>query len=64
MYYVTGIAESYNNMGVACIPNGVSIGQLVSVVGKYLRENPEQWNKDANAITAVALMKAFPCAKK
>lgn len=47
-----------------CLPQGVTGVQLVAVIEKYLRANPEKWNHGANLLSAVALMDAFPCPKK
>jgi hypothetical protein len=63
MFYIAGIAESYRNLGILCLPNGVSIGQMTSVVGKYLKEHPERWNERANILVISALTNAFPCKK-
>ena len=62
--YVTGIAETFSILGLLCIPNGVTRGQMQAVVAKYLKEHPEKWNGDANPIVYVALSSAFPCPKK
>lgn len=48
----------------SCIPwgsNGVTVGQVVDIVGKYLKENPNLRNKDGGTLSAVALRLEFPC---
>jgi hypothetical protein len=45
----------------ACVPDGVSAGQLVEVVKKWLREHPENWHYGADSLVAAALQEAFPC---
>jgi hypothetical protein len=61
--YITGIAETFNVLGLLCIPDGVTRGQMQAIVSKYLKEHPEKWNSDANPIVYVALSSAFPCKK-
>jgi len=63
-FYITGVAETFSLLGMMCLPDGVTAGQIHAVVAKYLKENPEKWNSDANAIVYVALSSAFPCPKK
>lgn len=45
----------------ACIPLGVSTGQVRDVVTKWLRENPQHRHYPATWTVAQALAKAFPC---
>ena len=63
-FYITGVAETFSVLGLLCLPNGVTTGQMQAVVSKYLKEHPEKWNNDANPIVYVALSSAFPCPKK
>ena len=44
-----------------CIPDGVTTGQNVKVVLKYLKDNPEQLHRDDTVLIHFALRKAFPC---
>ena len=44
-----------------CVPDGVTGGQVVSIVRKYLKENPESLHESADLLVTVALGKAFPC---
>lgn len=60
--YVTGVVDA--NAPVLCVPSGVSAGQLVAVVRKYLAANPEIWNLPADVVVTLALGEAFPCPKK
>lgn len=46
---------------VVCAPDQVSIGQIVGMVKKYVLENPDKWNRPANAVVISALSSAFPC---
>lgn len=60
--YVRGVLDSTS--GLTCIPSGVTLGQSMAVVKKYLRDHPENWNWKASWIVSVAIMEAFPCPKK
>ena len=44
-----------------CIPDGVTGGQVVSIVRKYLKENPESLHESGDLLVTIALRKAFPC---
>jgi Rap1a immunity proteins len=46
-----------------CRPEGVETGQLVKIVLKYIRENPEDAHHDTMMIALWAFQKAFPCSK-
>lgn len=61
LHYITGVAESYKNTGLLCFPNSVTAGQLTAIVAKYVRANPEKWNKHANILTFEALSTPFAC---
>jgi hypothetical protein len=43
-----------------CAPDGVTIKQAVSIVKKFLKENPEDLHLPANGLVSVALALAFP----
>ena len=45
----------------ACVPDGVSAGQLVEVVKKWLREHPAEWHYAAGGLVTAAFEEAFPC---
>ncbi|AFY20781.1 Rap1a/Tai family immunity protein [Pseudomonas sp. UW4] len=44
-----------------CVPGGVSNGQMVRVLVKYLEANPEKLHINATALTIFATQQAFPC---
>lgn len=44
-----------------CIPPEVSNGEILIVVAKWLKSNPERLNNIALAEIVLALNKAFPC---
>ena len=46
-----------------CLPEGVTAGQLVSIVKKYLTENPAERHFAASRIVVIGIRKAFPCKK-
>ena len=44
-----------------CLPERVSVNQLVAVVVKYLGENPAELHNIASSLILKALVEAFPC---
>lgn len=66
MGYIQGVADSF-----ACdkdlfgfrwrSPAGVTTGQLLMVVEKYLRSNPNELHYSGSSLVAAALDQAFPC---
>jgi hypothetical protein len=69
MSYVVGVAdgiaasETVSKAAHAdiCIPNGASQRQLMDVVTKFLRDDPEHRALHASVLVYVAFEKAFPC---
>jgi hypothetical protein len=61
--YVMGVVDSNRN-SVLCVPLGVSVKQASAVVVKYLNNNPELWEKNANELVINALAPVFRCEKK
>jgi len=63
--YVTGVADAFNcespSKGYRWQDPGVTMGQLVKVVVKWLNENPDKLHYGAGSLTAAALSEAFPC---
>ena len=47
----------------ACAPEGVTGKQIVSIVKKYLKENPAELHLSAYGLAGIALVEAFPCNK-
>jgi hypothetical protein len=45
----------------ACMPQGVTLGQVRDVVIKYLSDEPQFRKLDAAALVITALEQAFPC---
>ena len=47
----------------SCPPEGVTAGQTVAIVKKFLEENPENLHYDAASLVTFALAQAFPCSE-
>jgi len=60
--YVSGVVDTGDDV-LFCTGNGVTLGQCVMVVAKYLENNPEKWNLAAPALVIGAMQQAFPCGK-
>ena len=45
-----------------CLPPTTTLGQLVSVVSKYVEDNPSALAGRAELLVITAVQKAFPCA--
>jgi len=61
--YISGVVDTGNNI-LFCTEDGVTRGQYMAVVIKYIENNPEKWNQGASVIVLEALTKAFPCKNK
>jgi hypothetical protein len=44
-----------------CAPDGITAGQIVDVVVRHLRDNPQDRHLDAPGLIAKALSQAWPC---
>jgi hypothetical protein len=62
--YVVGVTEGLQFSMLICLTPNVTVKQLVSVVHKFMKENPGKWNMEASALVLVAMMRAYPCADK
>jgi hypothetical protein len=58
--YVFGVYDVMSELTV-CAPAGVTGQQLVNIVRKYLKENPEDLHHKAASIVNFALAPVFPC---
>ncbi len=47
-----------------CLPKGVTFGQTVEVVEKWLSSHPETWHLAAPSLVAHALAEGFPCERR
>lgn len=61
--YIVGVKDSVNNI-LFCIPNDVEGEQILAIVRKYIKNNPEKWNKGNWNLVFSPLKEAFPCKKK
>jgi len=67
--FLHGVADSYQSLHrldassppLYCMPAGVSGGQLVRIVFKFLEANPEKLNAVASDLVLLAYVEAFPC---
>lgn len=68
--YVVGVFESLDGIPIVGIgqlwkePEGATIGQICSIVSKYISNHPERWNKNASNLVIDALAEAFPLKRK
>jgi len=60
--YIIGTVESSEGE-IGCLPSSVTRNQLVLVVKKSLKENPQQLHNHAVGLILNALIKSFPCKK-
>jgi hypothetical protein len=60
--YVSGVVDTGDGV-LFCTGNGVTRGQYTAVVSKYIKNNPEKWNKGASYLVIEAMQQAFPCKK-
>jgi hypothetical protein len=58
--YVYGVYDVIEGAR-ACAPDVVTGKQLVNIVRKYLKENPENLHHNAASLVTFALAQAFPC---
>jgi hypothetical protein len=58
--YVRAVAEMFDG-SAWCSRPGVTVGQFMDVVSKFLRDTPEKLDEHASVLILDALAKAFPC---
>lgn len=68
--FVAGVVDAFQTLRAeydipisSCIPKGVSVDQMVDVVCKSLKDNPQKRHLSASSLAIVAIAKAFPCSK-
>jgi len=64
--YISGFSEAEAliasaNTDFYCAPDGVTHGQEVLIVLKYLEDNPERLDFPRSILVGAALAEAFPC---
>lgn len=57
--YIIGSVET-GDLVYFSIPADAKVNQMCAIVGKWLEDHPEEWNKSATSLTIAALSKAFP----
>ena len=58
--YVVGVYDAIEYSFV-CTPDGITVEQVVSVVLKFMRENPEILNLSADRVIERSLAAVWPC---
>jgi hypothetical protein len=58
--YIVGVVDTSDNV-LFCTPDNVKIGQLIDIVKKYLRDNPEKRHRPASDLVIDSLSSVFPC---
>jgi hypothetical protein len=61
--FVRGTSEALGARAI-CLPPDATAVQAEAIVLKYLRANPELWQKNAIDLVAVALTAAFACGRQ
>lgn len=59
--YVNGV---WNTSDKFCDPKGITLGQVVRVVLKYLNDHPERLHEHEAELVVDALRAAWPCKRK
>ena len=66
--YVDGVvgtlviaAAAHKVPRLVCVPDGVTTGQTVKVVERFLEAHPEELHKDARFLVFWALIDTWPC---
>ncbi|WP_408906328.1 Rap1a/Tai family immunity protein [Muricoccus nepalensis] len=60
---VAAIFDVSKYLGI-CAPDGVSGGQMVSVVVQYLERNPARWHEAITVLIIDAMQHAWPCGRR
>jgi hypothetical protein len=56
-----GFIEGLTYIGTFCVPSGVTSGQVVAVVVKYIEARPERMHEQFGKLAIEALRAAWPC---
>ena len=59
--YVMGAYDQMKMRGELCGTRNVSVGQVASVVAKFLKGHPEKLHNPANLLVLEAFAESFPC---
>ena len=58
MGYILGVYDTTKFL--YSTPDNVTAGQIMAIVSKYLKNNPEKWGEPAYSLVINALQEAFP----
>jgi len=62
---ITGRMAGKQNPAILCPPkDGISVDQSRLIVEKYMRDHPDELNKETGLVAASAMLDAFPCRAK
>lgn len=68
--YIQGAVDAasfYKSWGAPkanfCLPDGVTVGQMIDVTQKFLTEKPELRHLQASSLVVSAMYVSFPCPK-
>lgn len=62
--FIVGVAAVHDADGTICLPERATLTQQQAVVSKYLDDHPESLHEHVLLLTTIALVQAFPCAKR
>jgi hypothetical protein len=57
----SGIVETLIGSGALCLPEGVTFGQAIRVVVKYIDDRPARMHEHFTALALEALQAVWPC---
>jgi hypothetical protein len=63
MGIVEGLMWSLPGWGVVCLPKGVTTGQGLKVLVKYMEDHPEELHDRTAELAFRAFVKAWPCSR-
>ena len=61
--FVNGVSNLAVTAALVCPPGGVTEEQLVNIVRKSMKENPEMLHLNAVGLVTFAISKVFPCSE-
>lgn len=53
-----------NEVGLYCLPEEITLRQIIAIFLKHVEQNPERWHQSAGLEFGNAMRKAFPCGSK
>ncbi len=61
--YTIGVTSALETQGLICLPAQMKAGQIASIVAKFLKNNPETWDRSGASIIFISISRIFPCKK-